>query len=67
MSYVKGAKQVDITQLLADDNMKERLAKVINYGLHNRKTRDTLQNDVSSRSILIFFIFATVKYPSGNE
>ena len=30
---------------------------IVNRGLNNRKTRDTTQNDVSSRSIVIFAVF----------
>ena len=39
------------------NDVENGLMTIVNRGLNNRKTRDTTQNDVSSRSIVIFAVF----------
>ena len=40
-------------------NKKAGLMKLVNRALANRKTRDNVTNDVSSRSILVLTVYAT--------
>ena len=60
MTYNKGAKMIDILGYLRTNN-KAGLMKLVKRALANRKTRDNVTNDISSRSILVLTVYAIHK------
>lgn len=59
---VEGAKRIDIQALLRSKNLKD-VMKYVTFGLNQRRVMDTINNDIQSRSQLIF----TIHYTFVNE
>jgi len=59
MTFATGAKQIDIGEYMVAKDITG-LLKVINRALANRKTRDNVTNDVSSRSICVLSFYVGI-------
>jgi hypothetical protein len=58
---------INTTYIKYTEGKAKELIETINYGLDNRKMRDTEENETSSRAHLIFSIYLWHRYDDGRE